>query len=272
MQTRSWRVYAGLSLAVHAGIVSILLLFGLDWLASPPLPSNPLQVGFLSETQVATAVQSSANEGSAGGASASAEEKKENRAETTAQQNLLPSIHAAVAPTVQELERVVPPAANALASVSDAAQKGAQSSAAATTAASVGSTPGGSDGDGTVAAAGGSGTGQVAGLGDGFSDNGDGSYTAASAARISYQILRDAEAYYPEEARSLGYSATVSVTGRVLVDTDGSIESVRILSDAPNLGFRQAAEEAFRRMRFAPIVYQGYPIKLWFEKTLIFQP
>ena len=70
----------------------------------------------------------------------------------------------------------------------------------------------------------------------------------------------------------MGYSATVSVTGRVLVGTDGSIESVRILTDAPNLGFRQAAEEAFWRMRFAPIVYQGYPIKLWFEKTLIFQP
>ena len=113
--------------------------------------------------------------------------------------------------------------------------------------------------------------GMTAGLGNGFSDNGDGSYTASSAAGISYRILRDAEAYYPEEARSLGYSATVSVTGRVLVGTDGGIESVRILTDAPNLGFRQAAEEAFWRMRFAPIVYQGYPIKLWFEKTLIFQ-
>ena len=89
---------------------------------------------------------------------------------------------------------------------------------------------------------------------------------------LAYRILRDAEAYYPEEARSLGYSATVSVTGRVLVGTDGGIESVRILTDAPNLGFRQAAEEAFWRMRFAPIVYQGHPIKLWFEKTLIFQP
>ncbi len=190
--------------------------------------------------------------------------------ENAATQSLLPSIRAAAAPTAQEMERVVSPAVNALSSVPAAEASAAPASYGADAGTAAGS---GTAGDGMPSpAGGGSGAGAAAGLGDGFSDNGDGSYTAASAAGLSYRILRDADAYYPEEARSLGYAAAVSVTGRVLVGIDGSIESVRILTDAPNLGFRQAAEEAFWRMRFAPIVYQGYPIKLWFEKTLIFQP
>ena len=269
MRRHSWKIYGGLSLAVHAAVVGLLLLLGLDWLVSPPIPTTPLQVGFLSETQVAAAVQGTANEGSAGGAPAASEERREDRTESASAPSLLPSIKAAAAPTAQEMDRVVPPAENALVPAMDAVPsetKSGDTAAAARTGAAAGG------GDGTSSAAGGDGIGTAVGLGDGFSDNGDGSYTASSAAGISYRILRDAEAYYPEEARSLGYSATVSVTGRVLVGTDGSIESVRILTDAPNLGFRQAAEEAFWRMRFAPIVYQGYPIKLWFEKTLIFQP
>ena len=270
MRTHSWKIYGGLSLAVHAAVVGLLLLLGLDWLVSPPIPTTPLQVGFLSETQVAAAVQGAANEGSAGGAPAASEERRKNRTESASAPSLLPSIKAAAAPTAQEMDRVVPPAENALApAMDDAAPSDTKRSDTATAAGAVAVAGGG---DGISSAAGGGGMGAAAGLGDGFFDNGDGSYTASSAAGISYRILRDAEAYYPEEARSLGYSATVSVTGRVLVGTDGSIESVRILTDAPNLGFRQAAEEAFWRMRFAPIVYQGYPIKLWFEKTLIFQP
>ena len=274
MHTRSWKIYGGLSLAVHGAVLGLMLLFGLDWLSLAPPSSTPLQVGFLSEVQVAAAVQSMANEGSAGGASSASEERQEHRVENAATQSLLPTIKAAAAPTAQEMERVVSPAVNALSSVPAAEVSAAQTAAPASYGADAGTAAGsGTAEDGVPSpAAGGRGAGAAAGLGDGFSDNGDGSYTAASSAGLSYRILRDAEAYYPEEARSLGYAATVSVTGRVLVGIDGSIESVRILTDAPNLGFRQAAEEAFWRMRFAPIVYQGYPIKLWFEKTLIFQP
>ena len=268
MHTRSWKIYGGLSLAVHGAVLGLMLLFGLDWLSLAPPSSTPLQVGFLSEGQVAAAVQSTANEGSAGGASSASEERQEYRVENAATQSLLPTIKAAAAPTAQEMERVVSPAVNAPSSVPAAEASAAQTAAPASYGADAGTAADGMPSP----AAGGRGAGAAAGLGDGFSDNGDGSYTAASSAGLSYRILRDAEAYYPEEARSLGYAATVSVTGRVLVGIDGSIESVRILTDAPNLGFRQAAEEAFWRMRFAPIVYQGYPIKLWFEKTLIFQP
>lgn len=110
------------------------------------------------------------------------------------------------------------------------------------------------------------------GLGAGFIDNGDGSYTAPDASGIDYQILQDARAVYPDEARSIGYAKTVSVTAHILVGLDGSVESVSILSNPPNLGFREAAESALWQMRFSPMTYEGHPVKVPFEKTIYFQP
>lgn len=118
----------------------------------------------------------------------------------------------------------------------------------------------------------GSGSGTGGGLGSGFVDNGDGSYTALDASGIDYQILQDARAVYPDEARSIGYAKTVSVTAHILVGLDGSVESVSILSNPPNLGFREAAESALWQMRFSPMTYEGHPVKVPFEKTIYFQP
>lgn len=127
---------------------------------------------------------------------------------------------------------------------------------------------GSSAGNGT----GGSGTGTSTGLGAGFAPNGDGTYTASSADGISYQLLRDAEAIYPDEARSIGYGDVVEVAARIMVGLDGSVESVTILSNPPQLGFREAASDALYSMQFAPIYYQGVNIRVPFEKHLIFQP
>lgn len=118
----------------------------------------------------------------------------------------------------------------------------------------------------------GSGNGTGGGLGAGFIDNGDGSYTAPDASGIDYQILQDARTVYPDEARSIGYAKTVSVTAHILVGLDGSVESVSILSNPPNLGFREAAESALWQMRFSPMTYEGHPVKVPFEKTIYFQP
>ena len=118
----------------------------------------------------------------------------------------------------------------------------------------------------------GSGNGTGGGLGAGFIDNGAGSYTAPDASGIDYQILQDARAVYPDEARSIGYAKTVSVTAHILVGLDGSVESVSILSNPPNLGFREAAESALWQMRFSPMTYEGHPVKVPFEKTIYFQP
>ncbi|MEY0161834.1 energy transducer TonB [Providencia rettgeri] len=105
-----------------------------------------------------------------------------------------------------------------------------------------------------------------------FAANGDGSYTALGSSGISYTILQDAAPRYPKEARSLGYTKVVKVQIRLLVGLDGQIESVEILNNKiPDLGFREEAVKAIKKMAFKPIIYQGQNIKMYFKKTVIFQ-
>lgn len=105
-----------------------------------------------------------------------------------------------------------------------------------------------------------------------FTANGDGSYTALGSSGISYTILQDANPKYPKEARSLGYTKVVKVQIRLLVGLDGQIESVEILnSKIPDLGFKEEAVKAIKKMAFKPIIYRGQNIKMYFKKTVIFQ-
>lgn len=118
----------------------------------------------------------------------------------------------------------------------------------------------------------GSGAGKdIFGNGD-FGDNGDGTYTALNSSGISYTILSETEAIYPDEARSIGYSRTVSVEAKILVGLDGSVESIEILNSVPNLGFTEAAKTSLQEMKFAPIYYNGHNIKMYFKKTIHFRP
>ena len=105
-----------------------------------------------------------------------------------------------------------------------------------------------------------------------FLSNGDGSYTALQAEGITYTIIRDADARYPEEARSIGYSRVVSVQAKILVGLDGFVESVEIVNSVPNLGFKESAVQALRKMQFAPIYYQNHNVKMYFTKRIYFQP
>ncbi|ROP58993.1 outer membrane transport energization protein TonB [Enterobacter sp. BIGb0383] len=115
-------------------------------------------------------------------------------------------------------------------------------------------------------------TGDLSGNGQ-FTANGDGTYTAQGAAGISYKIVTDATTKYPQEARSIGFNKIVKVKVRFLVGLDGAVEAVEILNpDIPNLGFREAAMTAIKAMRFQPIWYQGNNIKVYFRKTIVFQP
>lgn len=128
---------------------------------------------------------------------------------------------------------------------------------------------GGQSGQGTD---GGGHGGSSGGMGANFRKNGDGSYTAMSSEGISYRILRDARAEYPDEARDMGYDKPIAVTADILVGLSGKVESVKVLSSAPNLGFREEALRACRQMKFAPIYYNGKNIKMHFKKTIYFIP
>ena len=105
-----------------------------------------------------------------------------------------------------------------------------------------------------------------------FSANGDGSYTALGSSGISYTILQEANPKYPKEAKSLGYTKVVKVQVRLLVGLDGQVESAEILNThLPDLGFKEEAVKAIKKMTFKPIIYQGQRIKMYFKKTVIFQ-
>lgn len=105
-----------------------------------------------------------------------------------------------------------------------------------------------------------------------FSINSDGSYTALGSSGISYTILQDANPKYPKEAKSLGYTKVVKVQVRLLVGLDGQVESAEILNThLPDLGFKEEAVKAIKKMTFKPIIYQGQRIKMYFKKTVIFQ-
>jgi len=106
-----------------------------------------------------------------------------------------------------------------------------------------------------------------------FIANGDGSYTALGSGGISYKILSEAAPRYPRAARSIGFNKVVRVRVKFLVGLDGQVETTEIITrNIPDLGFKEAAVEAVKKMKFAPIYHQGRNIKVYFQKTIVFQP
>lgn len=74
---------------------------------------------------------------------------------------------------------------------------------------------------------------------------------------------------YPPAARSKG--VTGFVTLHVLVDTNGSVESVRVLEAEPKGVFENAAVDAVEGWKFDPATYQGRPVKVWARQTVQFR-
>lgn len=116
----------------------------------------------------------------------------------------------------------------------------------------------------------GSGTGDGDGLGEGFINNGDGSYTVDSPEGLSYKILKKVDPDYPEEAKEANYTDTIRVRTRFLVGVNGRIEQIEFMNSVPNLGFREAATQALNQWRFANITYKGHPLKVYFTYTFTF--
>ena len=277
MKTRSWNYYFGLAAGTHGLLFLILALAGVQWMQGEQAAKPAIEVNFVADNMVQSMAGGS---GSTGGSNS---------------QEIGPSIKTASVAAVEMLQNLRGHSNEQSATVPKQVMNAAATQAAIEQVAAALETPtgasagdlsnwtagvygpgGGSSGTGNSVGSGqgngGTGTGTSTGLGAGFAPNGDGTYTASSADGISYQLIRDAEAIYPDEARSIGYGDVVEVVARIMVGLDGSVESVTILSDPPKLGFREAASDALYGMQFAPIYYQGVNIRVPFEKHLIFQP
>ncbi|MBU1429247.1 TonB family protein, partial [Myxococcota bacterium] len=73
---------------------------------------------------------------------------------------------------------------------------------------------------------------------------------------------------YPLEAQRQG--VTGAVKARLLVDVDGAVRQVTILSCDPPGVFDAAASEALSRWRFRPGAFQGQAVPVWVRKTIRF--
>lgn len=106
-----------------------------------------------------------------------------------------------------------------------------------------------------------------------FADNGDGTYRITGKGKLDIVILNDAHPVYPRRARVAGYSISIRVRVRFVVDEKGDVIRSKVMtSDIPPLDFEQAALKAIRAMKFRPIKRLGVPVKVTFEKAIIFRP
>lgn len=108
--------------------------------------------------------------------------------------------------------------------------------------------------------------------GTGFYSNGDGTYTATSPDGLEFEILTEVYPSYPVQAEEAAYTRIVIARAKFIVGLDGSVESVELLNDLPNLGFAEATISSLRQWRFTPIKYKGIPIKVEFTKQIRFVP
>jgi len=76
-------------------------------------------------------------------------------------------------------------------------------------------------------------------------------------------------AEYPRRARSKGVTGKVLL--RVLVGTDGKVESVRVIEAEPEGVFEQSAVEAIKSWTFEPGLYKGQPVKSRLDVPFLFQ-
>lgn len=78
------------------------------------------------------------------------------------------------------------------------------------------------------------------------------------------QILSKAAPRYPRAARSIGFNKVVRVRVKFLAGLDGQVETTEIFTrNIPDLGFKEAAVEAVKKMKFAPIYHQGRNVKVY---------
>jgi len=73
---------------------------------------------------------------------------------------------------------------------------------------------------------------------------------------------------YPRAAESGGVEG--EVMARLLLDVDGSVRQVRILSARPPGVFEGAATESLAAWRFTPATFRGQRIKAWVRQRVVF--
>ena len=80
--------------------------------------------------------------------------------------------------------------------------------------------------------------------------------------------LLEVKPIYPEVARRAGIQGVVIL--EVIVDTEGAVRDLRVLRGLP-LGMTEAAEDAVRRWQWEPATYNGRPVEVYVNVSVIFK-
>lgn len=87
---------------------------------------------------------------------------------------------------------------------------------------------------------------------------------------IGYKIKREVEPQYPIMAKKANFKKEVVIKTKFLVGLNGKVEEVIFLDNFSSYGFRKEVEKALKKWEFAPIIYQGHNIKMYFYKDFRF--
>lgn len=106
----------------------------------------------------------------------------------------------------------------------------------------------------------------------GMERDGNGSYIGDSKGigGFGYKIIREVDPKYPMIAKKMGYRKEVVVKTKFLVGLNGKVEKIEFLDDFNSYGFHNEVEKALNKWEFAPIVYHGKNIKMYFYKDFRF--
>ena len=83
------------------------------------------------------------------------------------------------------------------------------------------------------------------------------------------QLLSRATPRYPRVAQRQGLGGTV--TFRIVVGRDGSVEKVDLLGATPAGIFEASAEAAIRQYRYTPALMDGKPVRSFYRQKIIFR-
>ncbi|WP_288304638.1 energy transducer TonB [uncultured Fusobacterium sp.] len=85
-----------------------------------------------------------------------------------------------------------------------------------------------------------------------------------------YKILREVDPKYPQMAKKAGFKQEVVIKTKFLVGINGKVEKVVFLDNFDKYGFHLEVEKALKKWEFAPIIYHGEKIKMYFYKDFRF--
>lgn len=87
---------------------------------------------------------------------------------------------------------------------------------------------------------------------------------------IGYKIKREVQPEYPIMAKRANFKNEVVIQTKFLVGLNGKVEEIIFLDTFTSYGFRKEVEKALKKWEFAPILYQGHNIKMYFYKDFRF--